>query len=95
MKKRSIRSFVLELWRGMLTLTAVAGDLDFSEDIELRYSHHLPTHDWLSAYIFDLYYDTIVSPDPEKLRHTAMPKSSQLSHSSISRRDRIYAVRPS
>ena len=25
--------FVLELWRDLLTLIAVAGDLDFSEDI--------------------------------------------------------------
>ena len=31
--KSFIRSFVLELWRDLLTLIAVAGDLDFSEDI--------------------------------------------------------------
>ena len=42
-------SLVCELWCVLLTLIAVAGDLDFSED-------KLPTHDCLAAHRFDLYY---------------------------------------
>ena len=39
--RNCIRSFILELWRDLLTSMAVVGDLDFSED--------KTTHSWLPS----------------------------------------------